>query len=47
MDHIPGNGLRVFYVRGYRVKQVPALDLSNVTNEDKSDGGWWLPEHTP
>ena len=33
MDHVPGNTLRVFYVRGYRVKQVSALDLSNVTNE--------------
>ena len=32
MDHIPGNALRVFYVGGYRVKQVPALDLSSVTN---------------
>ena len=33
MDHVPGNALRVFYVCGYRVKQVSALDLSNVTNE--------------
>ena len=33
MDHVPGHPLCVFYVRGYRVKQVAALDLSNVTNE--------------
>ena len=33
VDHVPSNALRVFYVGGYRVKQVPALSLSNVTNE--------------
>ena len=33
MDHVPSNALRVFYVGGYRVKQVSALDLSIVTNE--------------
>ena len=25
----------------------PRPGFINVTNEDKSDGGWWLPEHTP
>ena len=39
MYHIPSNALRVFYVRGYRVKQVSALDLSNVTNERQI---WWV-----
>ena len=38
MDHVPSNALRVFYISRYRVKEVPALSLSSVTNaREKED----------